>query len=88
VHEPKPAPVAHHGQENAPASSPPPVEEPTATCAVAAATGNGAKNASAARVARIRAALLSGTYRVDLDKLAEKILKNGVLRTEASDSDL
>lgn len=54
----------------------------------ASATADESKLRTAARIARIRAALLSGTYRVDLDKLAETILKNGVVRTGASDPDL
>lgn len=49
--------------------------------------GNDAQHRSRARIARIQAALLSGSYRVDLDKLAETIVKNGVLQTGTEEPD-
>jgi anti-sigma28 factor (negative regulator of flagellin synthesis) len=68
-------------------SAPRVAAEATDSSSIAIQAGNDAQHRSRARIARIQAALLSGSYRVDLDKLAETIVKNGVLKTATEEPD-
>lgn len=86
--EPEVVPLADPDRDVAAEPSQGAVSASAGTAPLAPDDANAANALSAARVARIRAALLSGNYRVDLDKLAETIVKNGMSRTGAGDPDL